>query len=410
MVAPALVRPLTRFFGWVLSKVYARSGAGELAQGNLSRQPSRVAITASASMLGLAVVVATGGMVTSLTLLLPELMKKGLGSDYLFVPPAIALWNNDLGSKPEFAEDLRSIEGVDAVSTLRFANSMANGQAVSLLGIDPEDFPKVSGLRFQENLFPTETAAYQALDNERALVCNGAFMMSIGAKVGDTIELSTPKGRLPYRIVAVGADLLNAKVTTAYISQANLQADFGKAEDVFIQLNLKPAADARAADNAIRNAAAAYPQFDLIAGKAYYDSMMSQMDAAFAAMYFILAMLALPSLIAMLNTLAIGVIERTREIGMIRAVGSTQKQIHRMVLAEAIILAGIGTAFGLAAGLYLGYLLVIGLADIFPLGYAFPTTGIIAAIVIGLLFGALAAIIPARQAARLEIVQALRYE
>ena len=156
--------------------------------------------------------------------------------------------------------------------------------------------------------------------------------------------------------------------------------------------------------------AADFPQFTITAGKAYYNTMMMQVNAAFAALYFLLAMLALPSLIAMLNTLAIGVIERTREIGMIRAVGSTRKQVRRMVLAEALILAGIGTAFGLLAGLYLGYVFVIAFRSIFPMGYAFPTAGIIAAIVIGLFFGALAAIIPARQAAKLEIVQALRYE
>lgn len=410
LVAPALVRPLANAFGWLLSRVYARSGTGQLAQGNLARQPSRVAITASASMLGLAVVVAAGGLVGSMTLTISDMMEKGLGSDYLFIPPAIALWGSDLGSKAEFADDLRTLDGVDAVSTLRFSLSALNGQAVSLLGIDPLNFQKVSGLHFYENLYLSEGAAYQALGSERALIPNGAFMAQTGTKLGDTVELVTPNGKQPYRVIAVASDLLNAKVTTAYISQATLLADFGKSEDVFIQLNLKAGANREQADAAIRAAAAAYPQYNLINGKAYYNSLMGQMNAAFAAMYFVLAMLALPSLIAMLNTLAIGVIERTREIGMIRAVGSTRQQIHRMVLAEALILAGIGTAFGIAAGLYLGYLFVTALKELFPLGYAFPTTGILGALVIGLAFGALAAIIPARQAARLEIVQALRYE
>jgi putative ABC transport system permease protein len=112
----------------------------------------------------------------------------------------------------------------------------------------------------------------------------------------------------------------------------------------------------------------------------------------------------------MLNTLAISVIERTREIGMLRAVGGTQSQVQRMVLAEALILAAIGVCLGLLAGLYLGYVFVNALGGFFPMGYAFPVAGIAAAIVIGLLFGALAAIIPARQAARLEIVEALHYE
>jgi putative ABC transport system permease protein len=123
-----------------------------------------------------------------------------------------------------------------------------------------------------------------------------------------------------------------------------------------------------------------------------------------------MALLALPSLIAMLNTLAIGVIERTREIGMLRAVGTTRKQVYNMVLVEAILLAAVGTAFGLLAGLYLGFIFVISMAVIFPLGYTFPLTGILAAIAIGLLFGVIAALIPARQAASMDIVKALRYE
>jgi putative ABC transport system permease protein len=132
--------------------------------------------------------------------------------------------------------------------------------------------------------------------------------------------------------------------------------------------------------------------------------------AAFSGIYILFAVLAFPSLIAMLNTLTIGVLERTREIGMIRAVGGTRKQIRNIVVVEALLLAAIGTAFGILGGLYLGYVLVTGIKIMFPMGYFFPLSGIAAAVVIGLLFGVLASVIPARQAARLEIVQALRYE
>ena len=124
-------------------------------------------------------------------------------------------------------------------------------------------------------------------------------------------------------------------------------------------------------------------------------------------MFFILAM---PSLIAMLNTLTIGVIERTREIGMLRAVGATRRQIRALVVAEALLLAAIGTAFGIFGGLYLGYVFVTAIKIMFPIGYYFPQSGLLAATAIGLLFGALAALIPARQAAHMNVVEALRYE
>jgi len=387
-----------------------RSNTGELAKNNLSRQPSRVAITASASMIGLAVIVAMSGTVSSLSITLGEIAKKNLGSDYLLMPPSIALWNSDLGASASFADRLRSIDGVAVVSTLRFANSQINGQSVSLMGIDPASFPKISGLSFQQDLYPTEAATYQALVDGRNLVANGAFMALFQVKVGDSVDMVTPAGTQSYRVIAQATDILNAKVTTAYISQANLASDFDKTEDVFLQINMKSGADTSAVGQAIHTIAADFPQFTVVEGKSYLNLLLTEINVAFSALYILLAMLALPSLIAMLNTLAIGVIERTREIGMIRAVGSTQKQVRRMVLAEALILAGIGTAFGIAAGLYLGYALVLAFGSIFPMGYTFPAIGIVVAIIVGLGFGALAAIIPARQAARLQIVQALRYE
>jgi putative ABC transport system permease protein len=95
---------------------------------------------------------------------------------------------------------------------------------------------------------------------------------------------------------------------------------------------------------------------------------------------------------------------------MIRAVGGTRKQVRRMVVAEALLLASVGTAFGILSGMYLGYVIVKALGELFPMEYSFPLSGILAGIAIGLIFGALAAVIPARQAARLQVVEALRYE
>jgi putative ABC transport system permease protein len=154
-----------------------------------------------------------------------------------------------------------------------------------------------------------------------------------------------------------------------------------------------------------------YPQFKLISGKSYFDENKQVFNSIFVFYFVLLGILAAPSLIALLNTLAIGVIERTREIGMLRAIGATQKQVRRMVIAESLLLAMIGTAFGLLAGLYLGYVMVLGLsAGGYPVSYVFPYAGLLGAIATGLIFGVLAAILPARQAARLEIVHALRYE
>jgi putative ABC transport system permease protein len=406
LIAPMVLRPIAWFFGRITAWVYARQGISDLAQGNLTRQPSRVTITVSATMIGLAIVVALGGMTSSLNYMMGPLLHKTLGSDYLFIPPSIAVWNSDIGANNDFTNQLRAIDDIGDISTFRFASSAANGKPISLMGIDPVIYPKVSGLIFSEG----NDSAYADLANGRNMIVNGSFLTTVGVKVGDTVDVSTPNGIQKYTIVASATDMLNAKVVTAFISQANLAADFGRTDDVFIQLNLKPGANAAIVDTQIKAAAANYPQFTVIAGKGYIDQMMQLVSAVFVGMYFLLAFLAFPSFIAMLNTLAINVIERTREIGMIRAVGGTRKQVRRMIVAEALLLAAVGTAFGILAGVYLGYVIVQGLAVMFPMTYMFPLNGILAGIAIGLIFGALAAVIPARQAAKLQVVEALRYE
>ncbi len=422
LIAPALVRPLSLVFGKMLALVYARQGTGVLAQSNLARQPGRAAVTASTTMIALAIIVAMGGMSASINQGFLGILKKSLGSDYLLIPPAIAVWQNDVGANSDLVNRLHQIEGVGPISTLRYAAAIADvkpliskgasstsGITFSMLGIDPSAFPQVSGLQFSQG---DSSTAYTALENQpHTLIANPILAAAAGLKVGDVIPLITPNGRQDYRVVAVAGDFMNAKTNTAYTSQANLAADFNKTEDIFIQLNLAPGANTAAVAASLKDVMRDYPQFSVIDGRAYYAQMSNLFKVVFSAIYILFAILAIPSLIAMLNTLAISVIERTREIGMLRAVGATRQQVRRMVLAEAMLMAAFGTAFGLIAGLYLGYLLVGAMDFIgFPVPYYFPVQGLVAAMVIGLLFGALAAIIPSRQAARLEIVQALRYE
>jgi putative ABC transport system permease protein len=398
--------------------LFARQGTGELAQGNITRQPSRSAITASATMIGLAIVVGAGGLMYSVTGSVMSMFTKSMNSDYLLVPPSVALWKGDLGASQSLSNKIRSVQGVGTVSTLRFAQSSipssgARGTEVqvSVLGIDVPAFTEVSGMDFQKG---DPKQAYPALENgERTIFVNGIFAAQAGGlNMGDTVTLSTPQGQQDYRIVAVAGDVLNMKINTAYISQANMRADFNKTEDIFYQINLAQGANQAAVDERLKTIVSDYPQFRLIETREYLAEFSQQYDAIFVGMYVLLGVLSLPSLIAILNTLAIGVIERTREIGMLRAIGAERRQVRRMVIAEALMLAAIGTAFGLLAGLYLGYVFVQGLSasGIFKMEYTFPLVALLAATAVGLLFGVIASLLPARQASQMGIIQALRYE
>ena len=407
LVAPALINPIARFFSRLLALIFARSGTAQLAESNLSRQPSRTAITASTMLIGMAILIMAASVISSTTEGFTQVMRRSLGSDYIFIPPSIAVWGANVGSGAELAEALRDVDGVEVVSTLRFAPSQVNDLSISLLGIDPATYSQVSGLTFTEG----DESAYQALTEGRTAIINPIAGINAGIGLGDDFELVTPTGMQVYQVVGIGSDYLNAKIGTIYISQENIAADFNRTEDVLLQANLAEGTDLSAAEAGMQAALRDYPQFRMISGQEYIAQNLAIFDAAFAAMYFLVLILAIPSLIAMVNTLAIGVIERTREIGMLRAVGGTRRQVRTVVLAEALILAALGTVLGILAGLYMGFT-AVGLmrAVGYPMNYVFPTTGVTIALVAGVMFGLLAAIIPARQASRLEIVQALRYE
>ncbi len=408
IASPGLIGPFARLAGHVSSLARRRGGTGSVARGNLVRQPSRAAATASSTMIGLAVIVAAGGMLASLVMPLRDLFLKNLGSDYLLLPPSVMLWNSNIGADPSLVRSIREVEGVQEVSAQGYAPSSSGKDSgpLSMIGIDTEAFPRVSGLRFMEG----GEAAYGELARGRSLIANGVFLMATGAKPGGTVRLATLAGETDYRVAAVATDMLNMKAPAAFVSRENLERDFGGREDVLIQIDLARGADEAKADAAIKEIAKAYPQFMLVRGKAYLDSIMGLMGAAFSGIFVLFGILALPSLIATINTLCIGVIERTREIGMVRAVGASRPQVRNMVLAEALLLAGIGTALGIGGGIGLSSAFVSSLGAMFPFGFSFPLAGIAAAVLFGLGFGALASVIPARQAASLEIVEALRYE
>ena len=408
MIAPLLIRPMAKFLSRFVLGIYAREGTGSIAQSNLSRNPTRAAITASATMIGMAVIVGMGGMVWSITGGFLGVLQRSLGSDYLVMPPAVAVWGSNVGAKGDLANKLRSVPGVEVVSTLRYAAASIEGQQFSLLGIDPVAYTQVASLTFTDG---NPKAAYNAMEYSRAVILNGVLAAQTKHKVGDVIQLSTSRGLQNYTIAGIAGDYLNAKVMTGYISQANLWRDFHKNEDIFYQINLKPGADPAIVEPKMEKILSNYSQFKMVSGKGYFEENRQLFNAVFSFFFVLLGILTAPSLLALLNTLSIGVLERTREIGMLRAIGATRKQVRRMVITESLLLSAVGTFFGLLAGLYMGYVMVLGMRSAgFPVTYSFPYQGLIAATITGLLFGLLAASLPSKQAARMEIVQALRYE
>ena len=406
LATTAIVKPVAIIFSALFGFMFKR--VNFLARENLIRQPGRAAITASAMMIGLAITIALTGMVTSVWSGFMGYLDKSLGSDYILMPESLVLGAGNLGAAPELASNLRNIDGVKEVTTLRLATAQINGTSLQVIGIDPQTYPQVAGLEFSSG---DAQQAYTTMANERAMIVNAVFAISSGVKTGDRVTLKTPQGDQIYKIVGIASDYLNAKLETGYIPQKYLAADFNSTSDVLIMIDRSAQSNASQVSLALQKAIDAYPAFTLFDATAFKQSQEQLFTGAISALYLLVVMLALPGLIAMANTMSINVIERTREIGMLRAVGSTRLQIRRLITAESLLLSMLGALLGIMVGLCMGYSLVKCLTFFgFKLDFFFPSTGILVAIIVSLGFGLLAALAPAQKAARSQIVEALRYE
>jgi putative ABC transport system permease protein len=332
---------------------------------------------------------------------------KAMGADFMFIPNNILLTQGNVAAGPRLVSEISHTSGVAAVGTLRIAQAKVGGAAVQVIGIDPQTYPKVADFVWQAG---SDSSAVTALGTGRQMIANAIYASQNGLSPGDLVMLETPKGTLGYRVAGVGSDYLNAKLATIYVSQAELKKEFDVTTDVLVLATLRPGADRASTKKALDTIAADFPAFKLYESSQWKNEQLKTFDQTMTMMYAMIGVLALPSLLALMNTLAMSVLARTREIGMLRAVGSTQAQVRRMVLAESLMLAAIGTLFGLVAGVWLGYALVEAMNGIFPMPYTFPLGGVITAVVVGVTFAMIAAILPARSASKLDVVAALHYE
>jgi putative ABC transport system permease protein len=406
LVAPAVVNPLADWAGRPIEAVFSREGA--IARSNLQRNPGRSAVTVTAVMLGLAAVVAVITMVTSIFAGFISYLDKSLSSDYLLIPQSIILGQGNVAAGPRLAAEVAATPGIGPVSTLRLAQAKTSAGDVQVIGIDPDTYLDVAA--FDWNAGSSDTAVAQ-LRTGRWVIANGIYAAEHSLVTGQALVLDTPTGRQTYHLAGIGNDYLNAKLSTLYTSQDNLARDFNVTADLLLLANRSPGAEAAATTSALQRIVADYPAFRLYESATWRAEQLKTFNQTILIFDVLVAALALPSLLALLNTLAISVLARTREIGMLRALGATRRQVRRMVLAESLLLTVIGTVFGALAGLWLGYALVAAMGAVgWQMPYSFPWSGLLATVVVGLVFGVLAAIVPARSAARLDVVAALHQE
>lgn len=406
IASPGLVVPAARLFEPILLLWFAREG--DLARSNMTRQPGRASITASTLMIGLAIVVMVAAMVLSVDSMTNDMLDASFGSDVVLMPPAVTVYSNLIGADPSLKEDIQALPEVDVVSDWHYASSNYEGTRLYILGIDPTTYPQVTDLEFTEG---KSAEAYAELTSGRSMIVNSITALTLGLEVGDEFELQTADGVQTYTVVGVANDLLNLKLMTLMISQDNMATDFHKDESILFMINLKSNADRDEALRKIEALAADYPQFEVGYAADYRGDMKDLVAGAVQVYYVLAALILIPAALGLLNTLTINILERTREIGVVRAIGANRGQVQRMVVAEALLLGLFGATLGVLAGVAMSYGFISTFSVIgWTVPYIFPAFGIGAAAVLGILLALFASVLPARNAAKLDIIRALQYE
>ena len=407
LVIPALIRPMASASSRLLMLVFA--GEGHIAERNLGRQPGRAAITASTLAVGMAVLVTMSSFITSSLNGLLGYLDETLSSDYMLFPESFLMGGDDIGASPEFALAIAEIDGIERVATIRRGEVTAKDLGVvRVMTIDPVAYPEVSDLYFVKG---NRDVAFQKLGERRTVIVNGFVAAQGNLKPGDSLTLNAIHGPQDYEVVAEAMDFLNAENLAVYVSHANGVADFNIRNDNLILMNVESDAETVALEDRILTRARDHPDFDLTSNESLKLTQEENFKGVEAMYSILMLIVVIPALLALANTLTANVLERAREIGVLRAIGSSRKQVRRMILAEGLLLAAFGTGLGLLAGLAFGWCAVGAVAFVgLPFPYHFPFNGIWLALGSGLVFGALASMAPARRAARQNIIEALAYE
>ena len=232
------------------------------------------------------------------------------------------------------------------------------------------------------------------------------FAADHALRVGSRFSVETAQGRkLELTVKGIytppGVDAILAPIG---VSRATFDAAFERPQDVFTFVSAGGAA-ADALEAGIRR----FPEAELLTRSEFRDARVKPIRTTLIVVYVLLAMTVIVSLLGMVNTLVLTLFERTRELGMLRAVGMTPRQVRRMIRHESVITALIGAALGLPLGIALAALVTQALSD---MGIAFAVPGAALAVfaLTAILAGVLAAIFPARRASRLNVLDALHYE
>jgi putative ABC transport system permease protein len=404
LLIPGTVQGWERVTRPLMKWIYGASGS--LGSRNVQRSRQRTTLTVAALMVGVAMVIMTRGMTESFAGDLREWMSAYIGGD-IFASSSIPM-RSDVGQR------IASVPGVEAVAPIRYFNvdwQTPDGvEQINFMAMDPVAYSRVTDFVFSDDNVNTGEVV-RRLQQGDAVLLSSVLSEKYGLTAGDFIQLRTRSGFRSFEIAAVVVDFYNqGLVVQGNWDDMKRYFRIDDASTFFIKVK-----DGQSIDNVKERIDDLYGKryrLILISNTSIREQALTLMDQAFS-MFDVMALIAIVvGSLGIVNTLTMSVIERTREIGMLRAIGMTRMQIIRMVLAEAGLIGVIGGILGVGTGIVLARILFIGMTTMsgYRLTFVLPPGSIIISLIAAIIISQIAAIFPSRRASKVKILEAVRYE
>jgi putative ABC transport system permease protein len=398
MLSSRIVRPLVALVGWPAKNI--GGAAGKLAQENSRRNPSRTAATAAALMIGLALVTFVAVLAEGMRESNRDAIESQVKADYVVTSqdgftPFVAGAGDALAKSP-------AVEGATSVRS-DLANVAGSDKYVT--GIDPNSITNFYSFDWKQG-----SDFILGLLGRNGAIVDDDFADNKNLDIGSRFPLVAPNGK---RLQLEVKGIYKPPPFYPLLGQVSIpigtyDATFERPRNAFSFANVSGQPSDQTKE-AVEQAVSGYPDAKVLTREQWIDDQEEDLNQFLSLLYVLLALSVIISLFGMVNTLVLSTFERTRELGMLRAVGMTRRQVRRMVRHESVITALIGAALGIPLGIFLAVLVTEALSQ-YDLQLHVPVGYLIVFAVIAVLAGIAAAVLPARRAARLNVLQALQYE
>ena len=386
--------PLSRAVGAPLPRL--RGVTGKLARQNAMRNPKRTAASASALMIGVGLVGFFTILASSSTASVNSAIDRAIAGD-IVIDSGGGLMG---GVDPGLARQLGQLPQVQAATGVAIGFAQVNGKVEQLSAVDPAAASKIF------NVSPVQGSMAGLGRNGIAVYKDVATAEHL--KLGSTVSaLFKDTGPQKLTVALIYGEATGAPAPRYFMGNEAFNANFPVRYDSRVFVKKAPGVSTAAALTAVRAVATEYSGTTVMDQAAFKADQAEPMQQQLMLVYVLLALAILIALLGIGNTLALSIFERTRELGVMRAVGMTRHQLRAMIRWESVIIALQGTALGLLIGVFFGWALVLAMRSQGITEFSVPVLSLVIVVVLAALAGAAAAIWPSRRAAKLNILRAI---